>query len=498
MKLRILTTLVAVAGLAIIGCGDDITNIIEQVPPTAEPTSAGSPTSTPTEDVRPDTPTPTPRDTTCRTPEEGEEIICGDGICLAPEECDIGGICVGGTNELDPCFSPDDCDGGRCTVVGGQPVDPQDPEGDSCSANCTLESVRTANYDENTRALVQALALGVPVPLAGSQTIQTGAPRDDETVDINGDVTFVAGDLPMVTKAPDIRIEPAQVLGLVCACVRGIEVPAFGAGNAATGVISCGGTLDDIDVMITQDHHTDPLDDFQPLAECSHDPDPECDNENEIVTGVVSRSCREQQDPDCSDPATNRHAGVCNSPRDVTYSGSGPAGSAIIFNNTAIGLLSDRGECNMGVAGMDPCPFADYGPDCIPCTDDDADFGVPENNPTTTGTTTSIVYNASNRANAVIIQSSNTPCTSNDDCTVEVCGASESCLENSDGDMVCGVRCGGSGPCQTSQTGSPFDCEELAANPSGGLSGGAFAVTFPSIDAATIGDNVTSVLFSFE
>ncbi len=190
--------------------------------------------------------------------------------------------------------------------------------------------------------------------------------------------------------------------------------------------------------------------------------------------------------------------GVCNSARQVEYAGSGPAGSAIIFNNTAIGLLSDRGECNMAVAGMDPCPFADYGPDCVPCTDDDLDFGVPENNPTTTGVTTSRMFNAGNRPGSVITQSSNTPCTSNDDCSVSVCGSPEVCIEVSSTDSRCGVRCGGSGPCQTTETGSPFNCEELMANPEGGLSGGAFAVTFPSADAATIGDNVTSVLFSFE
>jgi hypothetical protein len=410
----------------------------------------------------------------------------------------VGGICVGGANDLDECYSPEDCDGGRCTVVGGQPVDPQDPDGDSCSANCTIESVRTGEYDENTGAFIQARPLGVPVPLSGSQTIRTGQPRGDETIDINGEVTFRAGDLPAITKASDIRLEPAPVLGLFCACVRGIEAPFFGAGNAAAGVISCGGPLDDIDVNITQDHHTDPLDDFEPLEECAHAPDPECDDENTMFANVVSRACREQEDADCNDRSVNRHAGVCNSPRQVAYSGSGPAGSAIIFDNIAIGLLSDRGECNTGLGGMDPCPFGDYGPDCLPCTDDDLDFGVPENNPTTTGTSTSTVYNATNRAGTVITQSSNTPCTNNDDCTVDVCGSPEICLENSRGNRICGLRCGGGGPCQTSQTGRPFDCEELKSNPTGGLSGGAFAMAFPSIDAATIGDNVTSFLFSFE
>ncbi len=498
MKLRILTVVLAVGVLGAVGCGDDITNIIEEVQPTNTPDSGTPSTPTNTPDTGPPTPTPTMRDTECRQPMEGEEIICGDGVCLAPEECDIGGICVGGSNDLAPCTSPDDCDGGRCTVVGGQPVDPSDPEGPSCSANCTIETRRTAPYDEDTGALVQALSLGVPVPLDGSQTIQTGAPRDEDTIDINGDVTFRAGDLPMITKAEDIRIEPAQVLGLVCACVRGVEVPAFGAGNAATGLISCGGGLEDIDVLITQDHHTDPIDEtFMPNPSCALPPDPECDDDLEIVPGVISPTCREQVDPECNDPATNRHPGVCNSARVVEFSGMGPVGSAIIFNTTAIGLLSDRGECRDDLAGMDPCPFEDYGPDCIPCTDDDLDLGVTETNPTTTGTTRSRVFNASNRPGAIIDQSSNAPCTESADCTeLNQCGEPETCIRV-DGEMRCGNLCGGSGPCQTTTSGSPFDCEALMSNQNGGLEGGAFAVTFPSIDAATIGDNVTSVLFSF-
>ncbi len=497
MKLRILSMLVAAGAMSVVGCTDDITNIIEQVAATATPndgiTLTATPTNTPTSGVI--TRTVVPCD---RTPAPGEEVVCGDGVCLAPEQCDLGGICVGGANELDPCTSPSDCDGGRCTVVGGQPVDAGKPDGDTCSANCTLENVRTGIYSGETAALVQALALGVPVPLAGRQIIHTGAPRADDTVDINGEVTFRAQDIPMITKAPNIQIEPAKVLGLVCACVRGIEVPAFGAGNAATGLISCGGPLDDIDVDITQDHHTDPLDTFEANPVCSHDPDPECDDANEIVPGVVSHACREGVDANCSDPSTNRHMGVCNSPREVAFSGSGPVGSAIIFNNTAIGLLRDRGECNLSVGGMDPCPFADYGPDCVPCTEDDLDFGVSENNPTTTGATTSSVYHAGNRADRFIAQSSRTPCTSDDDCTTEVCGNTEVCIEVSDTESQCGTRCGGSGPCQTTQVGSVFDCAGLAADPSGGLSGGSFAVTFPSVDAATIGDNVTSVLFAFE
>ncbi len=500
MKLRGIAILSAVALLGAIGCGDDITNVIEQVvtpPPEVSPSpvnSVGPPTFTNTPEEPIDTPTVTPTPTPC----EGElcDAICGNGVVEGAEQCDIGGICVGGANDIDTCTSPADCPGGRCTVVGGQPV-----SGGSCAANCTLETIRTAQYSEGTNAFVQAAAFGVPVNLSGQQTVQTGAPRLDDTIDINDEVTFRAGDIPLITKAPDIRINPAVVLGLVCACVRGIEVPSFGPGNSATGLISCGGDLEDIDYVLSQDHRTAPLDGFEINPECSHDADPDCDNQFEIVPGVFSQACREGVDENCLDhPHQVSGVGVCNSPREVEFSGSGPRGSAIIFNNTAIGLLRDAGRCDMSLAGRVPCPQLSYGPDCIPCTDDDADLGVPENNPTTTGTARAIVYNATNRANALINRGSAVPCSGNAECTEQLCGIQEVCLPLNpampQAGSECGMRCGGQ-PCQTTRTGTPFDCDQLAANPTGGLEGGSFAVCFPSIDATTIGDNVTCVTFEF-
>lgn len=509
MKLRGIAILVAAGALALAGCGDDITNIIEQVPPPVDsPTPAGptdtpqvstaTPTATPTTDTEEDTPTPTSSPTPCEGP---GCAICGNGVVEAPEECDLGGICVGGSNDLAECTSPAACPGGRCTVVGGQPT-----TGGSCAANCTLETARTGQFGAGTGAGVQALAFAVPVQLQGSQTILTGKARDDDTIDINDEVTFRAGDYPAVTKVDGFRLQPAAVTGLVCACVRGIEVPAFGAGNSATGVISCGGELENLDYVLTQDHRTDPLAGFNTLPECSHDPDPLCEAETEIVPGVISEACRVGEGDACLTQAQggtrpNTEAGYCNSAREVEFSGVGPVGSSVLFNNIAIGLLMDRGSCNMGLAGRDPCPEPSYGPDCIPCTDDDADLGIPNNNPTTTGLAKSIVYNAGNTARAVISSGSKTPCTDNSECSESVCQVAEQCLRISATDASlgseCGVRCGGNS-CQTQREGRPFDCDALAANQTGGLSGGAFVVCFPSISARTIGDNVTCSTFAFQ
>jgi hypothetical protein len=159
------------------------------------------------------------------------------------------------------------------------------------------------------------------------------------------------------------------------------------------------------------------------------------------------------------------HIGICNGPRTLALSGGAvPKGSALILNSTSISLLQDAGACSK--AGPRPngtCGFPDYGPDCLPCTDDDAIIQEPNTLPTTTGTSEAAVYDA-NDSDAIIDKD-------------------QSCF-NAPGEF-----------CKTQFNGSPFDCAAIEANPTGGLSGGSLSVSFPAIDSNQIGDNVTSTVF---
>ena len=161
--------------------------------------------------------------------------------------------------------------------------------------------------------------------------------------------------------------------------------------------------------------------------------------------------------------ASNQHIGVCQGPRIITASGGmAPKGSAYIINSTAIGLLSDAGACATNKPMRNgKCLYADYGPDCLPCTDDDLEKGNTETNPTTSGTAEAALFDANN-GNAII-----------------------------DKDQSCFGT-----PCVTSVTGATFDCSQLGPGTSGGLSGGSLGVCFTSLDAAQIGDNVTCTVFS--
>ena len=356
-------------------------------------------------------------------------------------------ICGNGTME-----TGETCDDGNATG------------GDGCAANCTTESERVGTFDpDKTVSIVQAGGFPIgPLHLVGSQTFRTGTIRKEDAIGTDNQVTVKADEMPVAIRASELHFEPVKVLGTICACVRGIPVPEFGEGIAGQGSVGCSDTgLTDVSYRLIQDHNTTPGDPGNHVAGTPDDPT--CTAQNTLPGGTVSKACKEQVDDDCKDPSLHPHANVCNGPRQLTESG-GPAGkgSAVIFTNTAIGQLADTGACDMtGPRPGNTCPYPDYGPDCLPCTADDRDFGIANNLPTTTGTADAADYDPNNGDPTPI-----------------------------DKDQSCGGDA-----CKTVVSGANFDCDALIANPTGGLSGGSLAVAFPNLDAALIGDNVTTTVF---
>ena len=331
--------------------------------------------------------------------------------------------------------------------------------GDGCAKNCTNETKRSGDFDPNkATSLVQTAVIPIQLFLTGSQALITGQPRDTAVMDPEGNTVTKANEVPVVIKAADVKFAPVSIPGLVCACVRGIAVPdLFGAGNAGDGVIGCGSNgLTDIDYNLMQDHNTSP---GSPGNHGGLPDDPNCTASFTFPSGVVSTACVEGTGAKCSTPDFE-HIGVCNSPRAIEFSGGqAPRGAGLINNNTSISLLSDSGTCAETRKGDGSCTFPDYGPDCLPCTADDAIFTAAENIPTTTGTAQGTMFDANNDPNNP---------------------------QNITKDDVCGGSL-----CQTTITGSLFDCDKLNdADPNAALAGSALAACFPTIDAAQIGDNV--------
>lgn len=314
-----------------------------------------------------ETPTVGPNPTPTSTRPPSGDAICGNEIVEAGEDCDDG------------------------NNFGG----------DGCATNCTDETRRDGTLTENSGAVAKSQFLPFILPLRGTTTLTTGKPRDVDVVGKDGTIVTRAGQIPVITKAADVRFNPVSLTGLVCACVRGIPVPElFGPGNSGMGLIGCNPEgLMDVDFLVEQDHNTTPGDPGNSGSENGLPDDSDCTASSELGDGVVSNACLEGTGEACS--AINfEHIGVCNSPRVLTRSGGpGGRGSMFMLNSSAIGLLADRGMCGTNsMDGQGNCLFRDYGPDCLPCTDDDLEKGTPSTSPLTSGTGRMIVYDSNNQA----------------------------------------------------------------------------------------------------
>lgn len=357
-----------------------------------------------------------------------------------------------------PPGTPPAC-GDGAVQTGEECDDGNTAGGDGCAMNCTAETRRLAAFDPDaTFAVVQSEAVPISLTgLEGSQVLTTGSARPQDVFDDAGQLLARAGEMPVAIRRSDLRFEPVSIPGTVCACVRGIEAAEFGPGNVATGVISCpGGDLSEVDVAMTVDHNTNPGAAGNSGSANGLPDDPECDDCTEVGP-LLSRSCacREGRDADCSE----NHRDACNSPRVLVRSG-GPAqpGSAFLVLKIAIGLLTDAGSCANNPRRPDgACRFSDYGPDCQPCTDDDVALGIANLVVATTGHAEAAVVDVNNSAGTRIAA-----------------------------DAECFLS-----PCLTTAEGQPFSCAALAADPQGGLNGGALAVCFPGMDTDPLSDTVT-------
>jgi hypothetical protein len=160
----------------------------------------------------------------------------------------------------------------------------------------------------------------------------------------------------------------------------------------------------------------------------------------------------------CDAPQASPHAGVCNSPTYLRFSGSGGPGHALLVNTIRIGTIVDGGQC---ATTSDPGTI--LGPDGIPCTDDDLPVlqGVGQPLPTTTGTASAILVDSGAFGGGAFINGQ--------------CSAANP-----------------TGMCQAQSVGLPFNCDALSLDPTGGTSGARLVATFTNLETATVGDNVVS------
>lgn len=340
--------------------------------------------------------------------------VSGNGKLDAGEDCDVGGICIGGTNAGTACTSEAGCQGTgvclagtkqefvcavdadcpgskcvHCVTFGGRAI-PNDLS-HTCAANCTFEQSVAVKLEpgdglgHGSGAIVHSeLVPGqvLPIPLSGTQTLVIGKARN--------------GIIPLVIPASSVQFPQVDVGGAFCACVRGVAqmtcggtlfeangLPATictplytvgdsvctavgkpcafvnGVGNSASGVIGCAGLSG---VNLTYDEDSQRQD----------------GNDDPVICDATSASFN---------PPDPRHP-VCGQPPAISFAGQGGAGSATLLNTTAIGKYP-------GLCSGAPAAFCTYlAPASL--------RGQPQTLPLVTGTAGSEMLNANGDAGNTI------------------------------------------------------------------------------------------------
>ena len=410
-----------------------------------------------------------------------ELVICvnialGSAAVSACAPCDVnsdGGVAI---NELiaavnaalggcTPVGGNEVCGDGQMNVAGETCDDGNNQGGDGCAANCTTETRRTTELDPaRAKATAQVRSLAIPLALSGTQVLTVGGYRDAAVKGKDGTEIYKPGEIPVTIEGADVQFNPVPVFGLACACVRGVAVDAFGPGISGIGVIGCGTDgLTNVDFKVEQDHDTTPGSPGNGGSASGLPDDPECDDTSSSGPYIQSTACLEGTGANCS-TENSSHVGKCNSPRVVTFSGGqAPRGAVLLVNSSSIGLLMDGAACTTSKPMRNgKCQFDDYGPDCLPCTDDDLQKGTPNIAPTTSGTAEVAVYDVNDMAGDAIKE---------------------------------GATCGGTTPCVTKVTGSLVDCDAVIADPNAPLRS-ALATAFPTLDGANVGDTLVTTLLA--
>lgn len=308
--------------------------------------------------------------------EEGED--CDDGgmcvggpragqFCLSEESCESGGVCVGGPREGVACTGSLDCPFGKC--IRCRPFG-----GDGCAANCTVERSVPMNLipgiakadsvvPGTSGIIVNSGFLNLGIAVRGVQTLSIGKPRD--------------GKIPLAVRAESVSFPRVSVAGIVCGCARGYVAK------------TCGGTLFEADGVTPSRDCTEPF--TAGDAECEgHYPCTFVNGPGLAAAGMVGCSGLEAHnvalERDCS--AVPDGPG---GPPVLSVTGAGGSGSALAIVST---LVTARvGSCS----GTDPA----MGPDGEFCTPDDDLLASPSLRftlPATTGVASVVIHNASNVA----------------------------------------------------------------------------------------------------
>jgi hypothetical protein len=342
---------------------------------------------------------------------------CGDGVTQGGEDCDDGGVCLGGMNAGTACSAEADCLGNGICIGGtrahyGCASDAGCPDGacrhcvpqggDGCAANCTSE--RDVPFDfilgeapeDNPPVLTPHTSgvildrgfVSIPEPFLGTcdgknNVIGNCYPNDDcgrggTCTQFPGETLTIGkprdGKIPVVIKADSVHIPAIKTIpggGTGCWCFRGVRTKTCGGvffeADGITDASNCTPTLTAGDSVCTG------------KAPCTF-----IHGEGNTASGEIG--CDGLDNINVTFAQDSGGASAVAGPPVITVSGVGGPGSASLLYS--LGVSVAFGACY----SLDPS----VGPDHIYCTADDSTggFAYMGTSPAVTGTATAVVHNA--------------------------------------------------------------------------------------------------------
>lgn len=311
-----------------------------------------------------------------------EPARCGDGLVNSiDEDCDDGGVCIGGDTAGQHCTLESDCPGQGVCVGGQKALTACDggadcpagecihcvPQGgDGCATNCTSETTVSLSLiagvvsgrgiaHGTSGAILYQQFIG-PFPFEGALTFPIGKER--------------SGRIPVVSKPDGVSTVPIPMFG-GCACMRRVAAQ------------TCGGTLFNRDGSASTDCT---LGYTAGESLCHGKPCAFVYGEGNSLSGEIGCNGLDGVDVNIT-----QDAGVGSTPPGptvLTYRGHGGPGSATFLSSMALSLTTDGGAC----AGSE----YQRGADRLFCTDDDPPSmrGQDITLPLTTGIASGTVLNA--------------------------------------------------------------------------------------------------------
>lgn len=427
--------------------------ITETSSPTATETPTITPggptlteTPTPTEVIGPShTPTATPSNTRTSTPSATATATVAPGadVLLLPgtgTNTSCRGTCTGGSNPGASCSSNSTCTGGgTCSSIkycaGGPYESMRCSNSSDCSgcnpnnictavgaplACCTGSNTGTCPVAGSCVGLISGFLSPIKVAIDG-----VCVPRVAPDVSCVSDLECAAGktcrfaSLRLNTTTPDGNGEATLTIPqssvVFNPAVTAFATVCLAAAGDGAGTVDCDGGKVGINVTAVQDHNTTPSSDGNSGSGSGLLDDPSCTATFVQPDGTVSSACMEG-----AEGCGTAHAGVCNSPAQFTLSGNFASGDMIVSLPVTITQLSATAS-------------AEWGPDQLACTSDDAPASPasPTTVRLTTGTTGITLYDGNNIAGQTL--------------TSDGAGASASCAGLTSGNAT-GLRIGGGFP----------------------------------------------------